>query len=374
VRQDDASEGARAVPPPRDAPTRALRIDGFVRPLTAKACKEMLAESGARAAGARPQSASVQVHVRDTPRGLRINSQCAADGLARAPPGQPGGAGGRRSGISHRCDTPWPLPTADRRKHHEGPGCTAAGSEPALRSKSAKRSDAGEVEAFWMPQIKNLAVVVFAAPEAAEAARQATHGRSWPDNGVRNSLRPRCAPPPGPGRPPGGLGPRAWAPVPRRKRVCCGCARVSWPAPGPERAAGMSSRLVLECGLAPCAVPSAANPAAARRFIPEKEALRICETGKLEEPAPVKAAPSAAPAAAAAAPAEAPAPAAAAAATDNGAAAPAKVRPAGPPRTAVSIARRSGCVLQAWLRRLRVCHSAATRLAGMCRYATRGRC
>jgi len=136
----------------------------------------------------------------------------------------------------------------------------------------------------------------------------------------------------------------------------------------------MSSRLVLECGLAPCAVPSAANPAAARRFIPEKEALRICETGKLEEPAPVKAAPSAAPAAAAAAPAEAPAPAAAAAATDNGAAAPAKVRPAGPPRTAVSIARRSGCVLQAWLRRLRVCHSAATRLAGMCRYATRGRC
>ena len=36
----------RNVPPSRDAATRALRIDGFVRPLTAKACKEMLAKSG----------------------------------------------------------------------------------------------------------------------------------------------------------------------------------------------------------------------------------------------------------------------------------------------------------------------------------------
>lgn len=44
----DAGEAVRSVPPSRDAPTRALRIDGFVRPLTAKACKEMLAESGAR--------------------------------------------------------------------------------------------------------------------------------------------------------------------------------------------------------------------------------------------------------------------------------------------------------------------------------------
>lgn len=34
------------MPPSRDAATRALRIDGFVRPLTVKACKEMLAESG----------------------------------------------------------------------------------------------------------------------------------------------------------------------------------------------------------------------------------------------------------------------------------------------------------------------------------------
>lgn len=45
-----------------------------------------------------------------------------------------------------------------------------------------------------MPSIKNLAVVVFQTAEAAEAARQATHGRSWPDNGVKNSLRPRRAP------------------------------------------------------------------------------------------------------------------------------------------------------------------------------------
>jgi len=90
-----------------------------------------------------------------------------------------------------------------------------------------------------MPQIKNLAVVVFAAPEAAEAARQATHGRSWPDNGVRNSLRPRCAPPPGPGRPPGSFRPRARAPLPRRKRICCGCARTYLPASGAERAAGV---------------------------------------------------------------------------------------------------------------------------------------
>ena len=44
-----------------------------------------------------------------------------------------------------------------------------------------------------MPQIKNLAVVVFETAEQAEAARQATSGRSWPDNGVRNSLRPRCS-------------------------------------------------------------------------------------------------------------------------------------------------------------------------------------
>ena len=44
-----------------------------------------------------------------------------------------------------------------------------------------------------MPSIKNLAVVVFKTAEAAEAARQATHGRSWPDNGVKNSLRPRHA-------------------------------------------------------------------------------------------------------------------------------------------------------------------------------------
>lgn len=57
----------------------------------------------------------------------------------------------------------------------------------------AGRLGTGKVEAFWMPQIKNLAVVVFETAEQAEAARQATSGRSWPDNGVRNSLRPRCS-------------------------------------------------------------------------------------------------------------------------------------------------------------------------------------
>ena len=44
--QQAGDAAMRSVPPSRDAATRALRIDGFVRPLTAKACKEMLAESG----------------------------------------------------------------------------------------------------------------------------------------------------------------------------------------------------------------------------------------------------------------------------------------------------------------------------------------
>lgn len=54
------------------------------------------------------------------------------------------------------------------------------------------------------------------------------------------------------------------------------------------------------------------------RFMAEEEALRICETGRLEEPAAAKAPAEAAPAAAAAAPAAKSAPAADAGAADDG--------------------------------------------------------
>lgn len=48
----------------------------------------------------------------------------------------------------------------------------------------------GEVQSMWMPTIRDRAYVLFETEEAAEAARQGTHGLEWP-HGNRTSLRPK---------------------------------------------------------------------------------------------------------------------------------------------------------------------------------------